>query len=313
LTATITGGTGFVGRHLVDLLNREHVSVTVVSNEPNVDPHGPFYCAADITHEAQIAAAFAQRNPTHVYHLAAISTLSEAAREVRLAFEVNVWGTRNVLEASSRLPGPPRVLNVSSSQVYGPVNRQIDESTPVAPTSIYGSTKAMSEVWASLYSPRLEVITARSFNHTGPGQTDAFVLPHLARSLAEIEAGLRPPALHTGNLNVERDFTDVRDVVKAYLVLMQRGHAGHIYNVCSGKYYRISDLLDILLGLAKVKVSVAVDKSRCRANDIPRIWGDHSKLTEHTGWRPSIPIEQTLQDMLSCWRAHIRDSAQAPA
>jgi len=298
-----------VGKHLAEFLVGGKYEICAIANDTN--PGGekdtaPFarYFRADITDEAEMTRVLRECAPHHVYHLAAVSSLSGASQQERLAFDVNVWGTRNVLQASACVTPPPRVLNVSSSQVYGNTcEAPIDETVPINPANVYAATKAMAESWAHLYRDKLEVVTARSFNHTGPGQSDAFVLPYLARRIAEIEAGLTDAVIRVGNLDVERDFTDVRDVARAYSMLMGAGEAGEIYNVCSGRYYRLSDLLDILLSFSQCKTTIEADQSRRRSDDPRRIWGDHAKLTERTGWQPTIPIEQTLQDMLDYWRA----------
>ena len=308
----ITGASGFVGKHLAELLAGEKNAIYALSNESNERwNEGSFFTRfypADITDESQVSSVFEECAPSQVYHLAAVSSLAGASQQERLAFDVNVWGTRNVFQASAALTPAPCVLNVSSSQVYEDVGATpINEGMPLNPISVYAATKAMAETWAHLYRDRVNVITARSFNHTGPGQSDSFVLSYLARRVAEIEAGVTDPVILVGNLNVERDFTDVRDVVRAYSLLMNKGEAGGIYNVSSGKYYRLSDLLDLLLSLSRCKIAIKTDESRRRSNEPQRIWGDHTKLSERTGWQPTIPIEQTMRDMLNYWRAVVAD------
>lgn len=303
----ITGGSGFVGVHLIQLLasRREQPIVTALdSGAEQAGSEYPFltHTRCDISVESQLSGALQAAHPSQIFHLAAISSLGEAAEQERRAFDVNVWGTRNLLRASSELSVPPKLLNVSTSQVYAGSDAALTESSPLQSASMYAATKRMAELVAELFRDKLRIITVRSFNHTGPGQSDSFVLPYLVRSVVEIEAGLAPPVLRVGNLEVERDFTDVRDVVRAYTMLMEQGVRPGTYNICSGKYYRLSDLLDLILGTTNVKVSVERDPTRYRVNDVKRIWGDHSKLTEATGWSPEIPIEKTLRDMVAYWR-----------
>ena len=310
IRAAITGASGFVGKHLLELFVQEGNRVEPISIDSNSQASAEskvkraYRC--DISDEAQLAAVLGEAAPAQVYHLAAISSLGGAAEQERLAFDVNVWGTRNVFSTSAGLSSPPKVLFVSTSQVYsGDSQEQRDESAPTGPVSVYAVTKRMGELLTALYSDKLDIVTVRSFNHTGPGQGDSFVLPYLVKSVAEIEAGLAPPTLRVGNLDVERDFTDVRDVVRAYSLLMKHGKRDNVYNVCSGKWHRLSDLLEIVLGLAGAKIRVEKDYSRYRSNDTKRIWGNHGKLTEHTGWQPTIPVEQTLEDMLVYWRGRV--------
>jgi GDP-4-dehydro-6-deoxy-D-mannose reductase len=289
---------------LLGQLKRGDRSVAVLASEPGSLEGVEFY-EVDIGDEAAVRQAVALAAPEQMYHLAAVSSLAGVAAREKSALEVNVWGTRNVAAACASLERKPRLLNVSTSQVYAETSAKIEETMSLAPANLYGASKQMAEIWLGLYRD-LDVVTARSFNHTGPGQTDNFVLPYLVRSLAEIEAGAKPARLFTGNIDVERDFTDVRDVVRAYHLLMERGRRGEVYNVCSGKYYRIADLLDILRGLVKVNVSVEIDPARYRVNDAKRIWGCHAKLSDDTGWTPEIPIEKTLADMLEYWRVRVR-------
>lgn len=302
----ITGGTGFVGKHLGALLSSQGQKVCALANESLAHDHSTGFdrvFEADVTDESALQAALQEWRPDNVYHLAAISSPPEAAEHERATFDVNVWGTHNVLKTCSSLSPIPKILNVSSSQVYGSTcEGAIDETRAIHPKGVYAATKAMAEIWSRAYHDQVAVITVRSFNHTGPGQSSQFVLSYLAMRIAEIEAELSTPVIRVGNLKVERDFTDVRDIVRAYALLMEHGDVGEIYNVCSGQYYLLSDLLDLLLSFTDHKITIEVDLSRTRKNDPHRIWGDHAKLTARTGWQPTIPIQQTLQDMLDHWR-----------
>ncbi len=306
MNIAITGSGGFVGRHLIAYLEKQGQGDAIVGIESAPQPGGTEVkktYACNIADEHALGEVMQEGKPDQVYHLAAISSIGGAAEQERRAFDVNVWGTRNILHHGSQLPKPCKVVMVSTSQVYDATfTERADELAPVRPLNTYAVTKRMAELLADTYRDKVSVVVARSFNHTGPGQGDAFVLPYLVKSVVEIEVGLAEPVLRVGNLNVERDFTDVRDVVKAYALLMTHGHSGHIYNVSSGKAYRIADLLDTIIGLTNAKIRVEVDSTRYRNHDAKRLWGNPAKIAKDTGWAPTIPIEQTLTDMVNYWR-----------
>ena len=304
MRALISGGTGFVGVHLSELLIARGDEVLVFSkNQPfRVSPQVRSI-EGDIRDVDQVQAVFDQFRPQAIYHLAAISSLGMAGHNPRLAFEVNVLGTYNVAEAASRLDRV-RFLNVSSAQVYRQDGGPIDENTAVSPANAYAATKAMAE-WVPRIcsSSTMEWITVRPFNHSGPGQTDEFVLSSFARQIAEMEAGTRPRVLSVGDLNVERDFLDVRDVVQAYRLLIERAHSGEVYNLSSGRVFRISEIVDMFCRLSSVAFEVRVDPARVRSRQALRSECSPAKLTAHTGFRPTIPLQSTLRDLLDYWRA----------
>ncbi|HMK28795.1 MAG TPA: GDP-mannose 4,6-dehydratase [Terriglobales bacterium] len=314
MRSLITGVNGFVGRHLAKLLAKEAgAECWACSLEKSSEPlEKVVYGRVDIRSEREVAEFVGASQARHIYHLAAVSTISAASSDQRVAFDVNVWGTRNLLEAAARLPDRARVLNVSSSQVYGSAAPAagIAESVPLRPANMYAVTKAMAELWGWQYGDRVAVITARAFNHTGPGQPTHFVLSSLAQQVAAIAAGISDPVIQVGDLSVERDFTDVRDVVRAYALLLEQGKPGEVYNVCSGKAYRLSDLLQSLLSQAGVTARIERDPARSRSDDPPRIHGDNRKLRDATGWAPAIPIEDTMRDLLEFWRARIPERFQ---
>ncbi|HXZ79987.1 MAG TPA: GDP-mannose 4,6-dehydratase [Terriglobales bacterium] len=307
MRSLITGANGFVGKHLADLLLGlpESSCWAFSTEEESRLPNQVVYRRVDIRDRQSLADFLHSAQPHHIYHLAAISTLSAASDDKRIAFDVNVWGTSNLLESASKLSERARVLNISSSQVYGSAAGGITEQHPLRPANMYAVTKAMAELWSGLYATGVDAITARAFNHTGPGQPAQFVLSSLAQQVAAIEAGISQPVIRAGDLSVERDFTDVRDVVKAYALLAERGKPGAVYNVCSGRACRLSDLLEILLSEAGIKASVERDPAKNRTQDPRRIYGDNSKLREATGWAPVVPIEQTMHDLLNFWRSEI--------
>jgi GDP-4-dehydro-6-deoxy-D-mannose reductase len=199
---------------------------------------------------------------------------------------------------------------VGSAEEYGPVEPEempIREETPLRPASPYAVSKVAQGALALLYGPAggLRVVLTRTFHHTGPGRGEAFAESSFARQLAEIEAGRRPPVLKVGNLEAVRDFADVRDVVRAYWMLLEKGEGGTAYNVCSGRGRRVRELLDVLLAASGARVEVRVDPDRLRPSDVPAQVGDPARLRAATGWEPRIPLERTLEDLLDDWRARI--------
>jgi GDP-4-dehydro-6-deoxy-D-mannose reductase len=255
-------------------------------------------------------------SPERVFHLAGISDVASSWKDPRLTFEVNVVGTLNLFEAAMSLPRPPRILNVSTAQVYAPASGGLSEESRIAPDNPYAASKAMAEL---LRVPYLKcatggIVTARSFNHTGPGQSDKFVLSSIARQFAEIQAGDRSPKLIVGNVDVERDFTDVRDVVEAYCLLLEKGRVGEIYNVCSGSAVRLADIIRMFESVSVTTVELEKDPARIRPNEAAIVLGDSKKLEADTGWRPRIPLKQTISDLLEYWRLRVSSEvAQSPA
>ncbi len=310
----ITGGTGFVGSHLIRFLRSFDAKLIVVSSgdatfqEPGVD-----YCKADIRNSDDIRAVVRAANPSQIYHLAGISSVAASWNNPRLAFDVNVIGSYNVFEAAMRLPSPPTILNVSTSQVYARSDAALTETSPLDPDNPYAATKAMAELLVVQYRKPTSggIITARAFNHTGTGQLPSFVLPSFAKQLAEMEAGLSSPVLKVGNINVKRDFTDVRDVVVAYCELLDKGKVGEIYNVCSGHSVLLADLVRELQKNCRVTVKIEVDPARLRSSEVPQMVGDPGKIRRVTGWNPQVSLESTLKDLLDYWRTRTKgDAAQ---
>ena len=310
MRALLSGGTGFVGSHLSRLLADQGLQVFVFSNagnEPAADRDPRIgYLQADICDTAAVARVFERTQPNEVYHLAAVSSVPGSWQTPIRVLETNVIGTFNLFEASSRIQPPPRVLNVSSGQVYGTGDGQpLDERCPVRPVSLYATSKAMAELLSSQYVSRggTFIINVRPFNHSGPGQSKEFVLSALACQIAEAEVGLRPATIQVGDLDVARDFTDVRDVVRAYRLLLQSGRSGESYNVCSGVAQQLSYALRILRSLAQIEITIEVDPSRLRPTEIRQLCGDPTKIQNDTGWRSTIAFETTVRDLLEYWRA----------
>ena len=305
----ITGGTGFVGAHLIRFLksHASHIAVLAVGAGSGSE-HGVQYYAVDVRDTKGVRAAVHEFRPQQVYHLAGISAVDLSWSDPRLTYEVNVLGAYNLFDAAMSLPFPPRILNVSTSQVYAASPKTLTEESPVTPDNPYAASKAMAELLTVQYRKAVVggIITARSFNHTGAGQPPMFVLPSIAKQFAEIECGLRPPKLTLGNVNVERDFSDVRDVVRAYWVLVQSGRAGEVYNVCSGVAVSVSDIIKKFETIAGFKVSIETDSGRVRSNEVMRICGDPGKIQAEIGWYRQVPLEKTIEDMLQYWRLECR-------
>jgi len=222
-------------------------------------------------------------------------------------------GLLNLLEVIRRTGSLPRILIPCSSDEYGNVDVSglpITECHPLKPNSPYALSKVFQDYLGYQYFEGygIPIVRTRAFNHAGPGQSPVFVCSDLAKQIAEIEAGFREPVIKVGNLEAKRDFTDVRDVVRAYWLALYKGEAGEVYNVCSGKAYSIGEVLDILLGLAKVKIKVEKDPQKERPSDISILLGDSTKIRQATGWRPEIPFEKTLSDVLDYWRKCIEIS-----
>jgi GDP-4-dehydro-6-deoxy-D-mannose reductase len=282
----VTGASGFVGTHLLELLGDEAVPTE-----------------ADVTDPEAVARAVRETEARAVIHLAALSSVGDSWEAPSRTWEVNALGTVNVLEAVRRHRPDARVLVVSSEQVYGrPAQLPTPESTPVAPVSPYAASKAAAEVACTQAAESgLDVVVVRPFQHEGPGRDERFAVGSWSRQLAELElAG--GGALRVGNLEVERDITDVRDVCRAYRLLLEPSVAAGVYNVATGKTVRLSRVVALLVGLAGVPVTVEQDPSRLRPADIPVLCGDSSKLRGATGWEPQIPLEQTLSDTLEAAR-----------
>jgi GDP-4-dehydro-6-deoxy-D-mannose reductase len=238
--------------------------------------------------------------PSAIYHCAGQADVQDAWKDPARSLRINVLGTHHLLESCREAGVTCRVLVTGSAQVYGPHTEAITEDHPLAPANPYGVTKLAQEMTAA--ASGLPVLLARPFNHAGPRQSPSYASSAFAQQIAGIEAGRAEPVIRVGNLESRRDLTDVRDTVRAYQAMVTSGEPGRPYNVCSGRAYSMREILDILLSLARVKVEIVVDPARVRPNDNPTILGSHARLTADTGWRPEIPIERTLSDLLDYWR-----------
>ena len=302
----VTGAAGFAGGHLLDLLSgggREIVAWHRPGGHQPREVPGTTWEAIDLLDAAAVAAAIARLRPSIVYHCAGAAHVGRAWDDTESTFAVNVRGTHHLLDALQRADVAARVLVPSSALVYATVDEPLKESHPLVPNSPYGLSKLAQEMLAQRTNGTVSVALARPFNHFGPRQDPHFVASGFARRIADIERGRWPPEISVGNLEARRDLTDVRDTVRAYQLILERGQPGRPYNVCSGRALPIRELLDMLLARARVPIAVKVDTARYRPNDTPLLVGDPSRLRDELGWAPTIPIEQTLDDLLAFWRS----------
>lgn len=306
----VTGAGGFVGRHLVRRLRDE--GHTVVETTHTSSGAGRL---VDLRDSAAVRQLVVDEAPEGVAHLAGIAFVPDAERDPGRAVSTNITATANLLQSLSELAPGCRLLLVSSGEIYG--RRQgpepIDEDTPADPATVYSITKLAAEQLALHFNRDrgLPVVVARPFNHCGPGQSARFAIPSFARQIARIEAGLIEPVVSVGNLEAKRDFTDVRDVVAAYVRLLEVGVPGQIYNVCSGQTWAIGALLDKLLALSAVDVEVRQDPGRMRPSDLPVFCGSAARIAEATGWTRQHTIDQSLADIVADWREREREDTGA--
>ena len=318
----VTGISGFAGTHLTSALLERGDEVVGMSRErsrPLDDLHarfaGRFPSSAveyfDIRDAERLRAAVREAAPDGVFHLAGLSFVPQSIAEPDATYEVNFFGTVRLLEAVRDHARRARVVCVTTSQVYGALDARADlpitEEQPLRPLTPYGVAKAAADLAAYQFfrAERLDVIRVRPFNYTGPGQSSQFVCSEFARAFAAAERGAAPAKFRVGDLRVERDFSDVRDVVRAYLALFERGVAGEAYNTGSGSATSVAAILDELGSLSRAPLAVEPDPAKIRPNDIPRIVASIAKLGDTTGWRPEIPLRRTLGDLLDFWRGEL--------
>lgn len=310
----VTGAAGFVGGWLVRALladgHEVHAGSVDGAPPPQADAElgGARWMPLDVTSEESLRAAVEEARPEGVFHLAGQASVGDSFADPLGTWDVNATGTLRLARALE--PGT-RLLLVSSAEVYGPVpeaEQPICEDRPLRPASPYAASKAAAEMVAlqASLSGRLRAVVARSFNHTGPGQDTRFAIPSFARQLAAMRAGRTEPVLRVGNLEARRDFLDVRDVVRAYRLLLEQGEPGWVYNVCSGEAVRLRGVVDELVALSGTCARVEVDPARVRPVDVPLLRGDASRLRA-LGWAPQIPLRRTLEDLLEAEVAAARE------
>jgi len=315
----ITGMSGFAGQHLTRLLlATTHWTLIGISRSTQGDRVSPrvFWWKIDLRDADAVTRLLRYERPDIIIHLAAQSHVPTAWKQPWETYEANLRGQLNLFEGAIAANLSPRFLIVSSNEVYGrPAEDHplpFRETHPMRPTNPYAVSKAAQELMALQYhrSHGFDVVIARPFNHFGPDQAARFVASDFARQIAEIELGRREPIMHLGNMQAQRDFTDVRDVAQAYLALIRLADGGQVYNVCSGQPRSIQSLLDTMLSLTQARITQHSDPSRFRVADTPVSYGDPSRIQQATGWQPRISFEQTVVDLLDYWRARLRVESQ---
>lgn len=310
----ITGIEGFVGSYLAEYALQQKASV-----------YGTVYPKAaltnikhlkklkltplDIRDQAAVEKWLKTVKPDWLVHLAAQSNVFNSPQLAEQTLSVNLLGTLSLLEAARLTNFEGRILIVGSANKYGQSNKQgaINERTPLNPGNPYAVSKACQEYIGQYYQQAfaMKIIRVRPFNHIGPRQAEGFVCSDFAKQIALIEAGQQEPVIQVGNIKVARDFTDVRDIIRGYWLLMQHGQVGEVYNLCSGQAVKIESILKTMIQSSSKKINIQYDENKKRNNDIKSIKGSYSKIKKHTGWKPVIPLKQTLADILTYWREKI--------
>ena len=313
MKALIIGAAGFAGGYLIrELVSAGwEVHASCLANEEIKEDCTVH--ALDIMDKGQILSVVNSVMPDVIYHLAAQSSVAVSWKKPQLTAEVNVIGTINVLEALREAEKKDiRIVLTGSGEEYGYIREgacPLSEDEVLRPGNIYAATKAcqgmIGEIYARAY--KMDIVMVRAFNHSGPEQADIFVISNFCKQAAEIEKGLKEPVIHVGNLEAMRDFTDVRDVVRAYRLLGEKGKSGQTYNVGRGKAVKISRILEMILEMAEMNIEVRSDPDRMRASDIPIIEPDVSKIYADTGWKAEISMEQTIRDTLNSWRTKLKE------
>ncbi|MDP8214344.1 MAG: GDP-mannose 4,6-dehydratase [Candidatus Euphemobacter frigidus] len=315
--ALITGIAGFAGSHLAKDLVDHGWTVSGIERHGAVLNNLAFLHdrvrveECDILSAQDVGYVIRKYQPDVVFHLAGTTFIPTAQNAPQMAFEINVKGSLNILEETQENAPDSRMILVSSAEVYGdaaPEKMPLTENNRPSPVNIYALTKLCAEEITCYYHRvrGLDSVVLRPFNHIGRGQRPSFVTSAFALQIARIEAGQQRPVLEVGNLETARDFTDVRDMVRAYRLAAERCRPATPYNICSGKVYAIKDILDKLLSLTDAEIEIRPDPRRIRKNEIPLFQGDHARFTEATGWEPTCAIEDTLRAILDYWRDHVK-------
>ncbi|MBI5449537.1 GDP-mannose 4,6-dehydratase [Candidatus Gottesmanbacteria bacterium] len=313
----ITGIAGFAGSHLAELLlekggyeiyglcrprsKTDHIEA--IKNKLHLED-------ADLLDSHSLYTTVARIKPDYIFHLAAQSFVPTSWVSPSVTLEVNIIGSANLFEAVRQVGIDPVIQIACSSEEYGLVHPDeipIKETNPLRPQSPYAVSKVAMDYLGYQYfcSYNMRIIRTRGFNHTGPRRGETFVTSNFAKQVALIERGKQEAVIKVGNLDAERDWTDVRDMVRGYLLAVEKCDPGEEYNVCSGRAVKIRDMLDMLLSYSKVKVDIREDASRMRPSDVPILIGENKKFVDKTGWKPEIPFEKTMEDLLNYWRERV--------
>ncbi|OGF47741.1 MAG: GDP-mannose 4,6-dehydratase [Candidatus Firestonebacteria bacterium RIFOXYC2_FULL_39_67] len=315
----ITGVSGFVGSHLVDfLLNKKNIEIhgaDILGGEKSANIESSInkikFHACDLRQSTPVRKLVKEIKPDRILHLAGSAFVGDSWSSPQNTFEMNVFSELNIFNALVELRLNPWIQIACSSEEYGLAAKKelpISEKNELRPLSPYAVSKIAQDYLGYQYfkSYGLKVVRTRSFNHIGPRQNDKFVVSNFAKQIAMIEKGKQEPFINVGNLDSVRDFTDVRDIVKAYWLCTEKGIPGEVYNLCSGKGYKISEILRILLSFSKVKVKIKIDPKKMRLSDVPVWVGDNRKFVKQTGWKLEYSLKKTLSDTLDYWRGKVK-------
>jgi len=303
----ITGAAGFAGSHVVEALggSEDVVGWTHHAPPPQEIARLARWQRVDLLNPSEVREAIARLKPSAVIHCAGAPNVAHSWRDTVTPLSANVLATHHLFDALSRTGTACRVVVTGSGTVYAASTAALTEESPIAPSNPYAVSKLVQEQLAfrAAHEDGVDVIVTRSFNHTGPRQSAAFAAPNMARQIALIEAGRAEPVIRTGNLEAQRDITDVRDMARAYIALLRRGVSSTLYNVSSGTTRVMRSVLDALVARARVQVRVETDPALMRPSDTPIVLGDPTRLREATGWRPEVSFDRTLDDLLNYWRS----------
>ena len=309
MKALIIGAAGFVGKYLLAHLSETYPWQLYATKLPQEDIQFDHATILDlnILEKEDILHTLKEIQPDYIFHLSAQSSVALSWKKPALTVDINIKGCLNLLDAIREADLSPKILLIGSGEEYGHISSEnipVSEGTLPRPGNIYAATKVCQNMIGSIYAQayHMDVMLVRAFNHIGPEQAPAFVVSDFCRQVAEIEKGNSEPVIRVGNLSAKRDFTDVRDVVRAYGLLIQHGQAGETYNIGSGHAIAIQELLDRILQLSNSNITVETDVNKLRPVDVPIIEADISKLQACISWKPEIPLDQTLLETLNYWR-----------
>lgn len=314
--ALVTGIAGFVGGHLAELLLDKGFEVYGLTRPRSKMDHIESIINklhledADILDSHSLYTTISRIKPDYIFHLAAQSFVPTSWVSPSVTLEVNIVGSANLFEAVRQAGIDPVIQIACSSEEYGLVYENelpIKETNPLRPLSPYAVSKlAMDYLGYQYYqSYKVRIIRTRGFNHTGPRRGDTFAESTFAKQIAMIEKGKQEPVVHVGNLDTKRDYADVRDMVRAYLLATEKCDPGEVYNIATGKAIQMKEMLNLLLSFSKINVEIKPDSARMRPSDVPVLIGDNTKFVEKTGWKPEIPFEKTMEDLLNYWRERV--------
>ena len=307
----ITGASGFVGRHLVSELKEQNPDTQIFGlarNTPNLEIEGATFYQTDLCDSQRLKKTILEIEPTRIVHLAAESNVAESWRNPQKVLKNNITGFLNLLEAARKLPSTCRLLVTGSSEQYGTAQRTpISEKHELAPLNPYAISKCAQEHMGKLYARDmgLQVILTRSFNHIGPGQCGKYAVSSFAKQMIEYASDNKNKKIKVGNIKVIRDFVDVRDVVKAYVKLLESGRNGVVYNVCQGKGHTVESLIELMMEISGIDSSREIDATLLRPQDVPVVVGSRAKITRELGWEPKLTLHESLRDILADWKTRM--------